>query len=257
MLGLTFGHCNAQVPVCTVMPNKSTLVPDEVLILTASCTPAATSYVWTGLGIPSVTAVPSVLTTAPSGSGVYLYTVAGLNLVGRSLVATTSISVGVATVPVTPAPSPAPLPPPTPSPTPIALAVPACSSAFIEPSNLVKADITLTGAAVNATLLSGKIFAWKFVPTVGLNVARLEMTSDNYIDGKDVSISSCPGDFAAALPNECMSRLMGSTMLMFDTDATLAQQRCHLVAGSRYYVNVRMSYASTGSIITVKAREFR
>lgn len=259
-LGLAFGHCHAQIPVCTVTPNKAALVPDEVLILTASCAPVATSYAWTGPGIPSVTAVPSVLTTAPSLSGTYVYTVAGVNATGQSLVATTSVAVGATTVPAPPTPpppSPSPSPSPAPSPAPSVSALPPCSATYVEPTNLAKADIALTGAAVNGTLVSGKIYAWKFVPTLGLKVARVEMTSDNYIDGKDVVVSACPGDFAGTLPNECTSRLMGATMLMLDVDSTFAQQRCHLIAGSPYYVNVRMSYATTGSIITVKAREFR
>ena len=101
--GLACTQCYAQVPVCTVTPNKATLAPNEILILTASCAPAATSFVWTGLGIPSMTAVPSVLATAPL-TGSYVYTVTGVNASGQSQVSSTTITVGGAAVVTPPSP---------------------------------------------------------------------------------------------------------------------------------------------------------
>ena len=259
-IGIIVGHAHAQTPVCTVTPNKTTLAPNEVLILTAACVPVASSYVWTGPGIPSTTAVPSVLTTAPSLAGAYLFTVAGVN--GSGTGPTVSTSVTVPSTPTPPAPPPpAPPPPgstpPPPAPAPSAFVAPTCPNAYVEPARLTTALIDLVATPVSATLLNRSIFAWRFTPTAALKVARIEMTSDNYIDGKDMAISARAGDFAATLPNECVSPQMGSSMLMLDVDSTFAQQRCHLVAGGTYYINVRMSYPTVGSIVTLKAREYR
>lgn len=255
-LGVLASKANAQVPTCTLTPSSTNVTASEVVIFKATCAPAATSYLWTGPGIPSSTSVPSVLTTAPSVAGAYLFTVKGVNAAGSGMLASATMTVGTSAPPPPPPPPNPPVPAPPAPPTGSVLPA-ACPTSYQEPTKLTKSTVDQVGTPVTATLLNGAVFAWMFSPRVGLKVARVEMTSDNYIDGKDVSISPCAGDFATTLPKECSSPLTGSTMFMVDVDNTVTQQRCHLVAGAKYYVNVRMSSTNTGSIVTVKAQEFR
>jgi hypothetical protein len=244
-------------PICTIAPNTARPAPGAAVILTASCVPAATSYLWTGEGIPTATSVPSVLTAAPSTGGSFTYTVKGIDASGASAVASTTITVTapvVVTPPVTPV---VPVIPPTT--TPVDVALPSiCPVSYVEPANIQRVDLVLNGGESAAVpLTGGAMVSYRFTPSSGLRVGRVEMKSDNYIDGKDVAISPCRGDFARTLPNECVSYLMGSAMLMFDADSAKAQRRCHVAPGATYFVNVRMSYPTTGSIVTVSAREYR
>jgi hypothetical protein len=88
------------VPVCTLTSYSSTFTPGDEVLLTANCTPAATSWVWTGGGCsgkntPTCSDYPKVATT---------YTVIAKNDIG----ADSQRSVTVTPSGTTPTPTPTP-----------------------------------------------------------------------------------------------------------------------------------------------------
>ena len=241
----------AQVPICMLNGPTASVAANSVFTLTATCTPTASAYTWTGPGIPSATAVASVLGTAPSAAGTYVFSVLGKNASGPGLIASSTLIVATSgSPPVTP------VAPVVPAPRPQAGSIgllASCSPNYTQPTNLNVAAMTLDSTVFGATFTGTEIFAWSFVAPEAMKLARVEMTSDNYIDGKDFSVSACPGDFATTLPNECVSRLMGSSMLMIDAGGN--QQRCHLSAGSTYFVNVQMSYPAP-SVVRIRGQAY-
>ena len=241
----------AQVPTCALRGPTASVAANSVFTLTAACTPVASAYTWTGPGIPSATAVASVLGTTPSAAGTYAFSVLGKNVLGTGPIASFTLIVATSgSPPVTP------IAPVVPAPRPQAGSISllaSCSPNYTQPTNLSVAVMTLDSTVFGATFTGTEIFAWSFVAPEAMKLARVEMTSDNYIDGKDISVSACPGDFATTLPNECVSRLMGSSMLMIDAGGN--QQRCHLSAGNTYFVNVRMSYPAP-SVVRIRGQAY-
>ena len=81
------------VPVCTVSPSASTVTPGSSATLTASCSPVATSYVWTGGTCSAGTNASCTVTPSTTAT----YTVAGVNAGGTGSAA--SVTVTIAAVP--------------------------------------------------------------------------------------------------------------------------------------------------------------
>jgi hypothetical protein len=259
VLSLACASVLAQAPVCTLASNLATVASGDVFILTASCSPAATQYSWTGIGAPAQTSVPSILIVAdnPTGSRVYRVVGAANGISGAAAEAT--VVVGSTTSPTPPTNPTNPQIPSTPIATPVALLPSACPATYATPAGLVVSNFSV-GSPGRVQLSQSSRQAFRFVAPQSMNVGRVEMLSDNYSDGKDFSISSCPGDFSKTLPTACVSRVMGSTMLMFALDsptpsAEMTRERCLLKAGATYYFNVRMSNQGV-SLVTINARQF-
>lgn len=79
----------AAVPVCTVSASASSITAGSSATLTASCSPAATSYVWTG-GTCSTSTLASC-TVTPTAT--VTYTVAGANAGGTGSAASVTLTV--------------------------------------------------------------------------------------------------------------------------------------------------------------------
>lgn len=76
-------------PICTINATPSVIVSGETSTLTASCTPAATSYVWTGGSCAGSTL--ATCTVAPSANTTY--TLAGSNAGGTGAAASAIVTV--------------------------------------------------------------------------------------------------------------------------------------------------------------------
>ena len=78
-------------PVCTLAAAPAAISPGGLATLTATCSPAATSYIWTNTGFSAATSggsvAPAVTTT---------YSVRGVNTAGAGNAASVTISVGAA-----------------------------------------------------------------------------------------------------------------------------------------------------------------
>ena len=81
-------------PTCTLAASPSTINSGSFSTLTASCSPAATSYAWSGAGTVNFTSggtvAPTVTTT---------YTVRGTNIDGPGNIASATVSIAVVTPP--------------------------------------------------------------------------------------------------------------------------------------------------------------
>jgi hypothetical protein len=249
---------SAQAPICTLAANRTSVIAGDIFILTATCAPVPTAFIWTGPGAPARTSVPSILITAPSEAGPLIYSLVATRETSSSVPVEFRMPIGVSTPPPPPIP-PRPVPPPiTPSPS-VGLAV-SCPVDYKAPANLQTVSTLINDSRTSFVLAPGQVVAARFTAPSNYKVARVEMLSDNYIDGKDFSISSCPGEFSETLPSACVSRVMGSTMLMFASDtpapaAELSRERCHLRSGNTYFFNTRMSNQG-GSSVTIHAERF-
>jgi hypothetical protein len=83
-------------PVCTLMASPTSISPGMSSTLTASCTPAATSYLWSNTGFGSAA---SSGTVAPAATTIY--SVAGSNAAGSGSAASAAVIVGTAVASVT------------------------------------------------------------------------------------------------------------------------------------------------------------
>ena len=81
-------------PTCTLTASPSTITPGSSATLTASCSPAATSYLWVGGNCSSTSATCTVTPSATT-----IYTVAGVNSAGSGYVASANVNVAPAAVP--------------------------------------------------------------------------------------------------------------------------------------------------------------
>jgi hypothetical protein len=90
-------------PQCTLSASPSTISAGATSILTASCSPVATSYVWTGAGTENFTSGGSVTPTVST-----TYTVIGTNGNGSGNTASRTVSIAVVTPPPPTGSGPAP-----------------------------------------------------------------------------------------------------------------------------------------------------
>ncbi len=84
----------AVVPSCTLSTSPATISPGASSILTAICTPAATSYIWTGPGMSGFSATSARGTVNPTGTTPY--SVTGINSVGTGNTVTKIVTVSIA-----------------------------------------------------------------------------------------------------------------------------------------------------------------
>jgi len=92
-----------QTPTCTLSASPTTVNAGSASTLTASCSPAATSYEWTGADTGSFTSGGTVTPTATT-----TYTVRGTNIHGAGNIASRTVSIAVVTPPPTSGSGPAP-----------------------------------------------------------------------------------------------------------------------------------------------------
>lgn len=93
---------SVSVPTCTLTPASSSIAPNDSSTLTANCTPAATSYIWTGGNCAGIAANTCAATLA---GGSQAYTVQGSNVAGVGNTASATVTVAAPTCTVTPASS--------------------------------------------------------------------------------------------------------------------------------------------------------
>ncbi len=79
------------VPSCTLTASPATINPGASSTLTASCTPAATSYIWTGPGMSGFFTASARGTVSPTGTTPY--SVTGVNNVGTGNTDTKTVTV--------------------------------------------------------------------------------------------------------------------------------------------------------------------
>ena len=85
----------APSPACTLTATPASIEPGGTSVLTASCSPAATSYVWSAnTGFGSTVAVGTVAPTVTS-----TYTVSGVNGAGTGAAASATVTVTAASAP--------------------------------------------------------------------------------------------------------------------------------------------------------------
>jgi len=78
-------------PACTLTATPASISPGDTSTLTANCSPAATSYVWTGGTCAGTRAASCVVTPSASTT----YTVAGINSAGAGAAASATVTVTV------------------------------------------------------------------------------------------------------------------------------------------------------------------
>ncbi len=88
----------AVAPSCTLTASPATISPGAASTLTASCSPAATSYIWTGPGMNGLSTVSARGIVSPSDTT--HYSVTGINSAGTGNTDTKIVTVS-ATVPKT------------------------------------------------------------------------------------------------------------------------------------------------------------
>ena len=136
-------------PTCTLVASPSTINAGSISTLTASCSPAATSYAWTGAGTTNFTAGGSVTPTATT-----TYTVTGTNGGGAGNTASAIVSIQVIAPPSTPSPQSG-----------STLTMAEWVASFMELNNIPPARWTLLGAyAYCKTLYQAKPFAYQLPP---------------------------------------------------------------------------------------------
>ncbi|MEQ1835215.1 MAG: hypothetical protein ABL862_02015 [Candidatus Nitrotoga sp.] len=83
-------------PTCSLVASSSTINAGSSTVLTASCSPAATSYAWTGAGTSNFTSGGNVTPTATT-----TYTVIGTNGDGQGNIASATVTVATTQPPPT------------------------------------------------------------------------------------------------------------------------------------------------------------
>lgn len=87
---------DAPKPVCTVNASPASIAAGSASTLTASCTPSATSYTWTGGTCAGKTTSQCVATPSVNTS----YSVAGVNAAGSGVAASATVNIALAGSPV-------------------------------------------------------------------------------------------------------------------------------------------------------------
>lgn len=94
---------SAPTPNCTLTANPATIDMGGTSTLTASCSPAAASYAWTGVGCTAETA--NTCNVTPTAAGITTYTVIGSNTAGAGNSASATVTVAQPSCTLTAAPS--------------------------------------------------------------------------------------------------------------------------------------------------------
>lgn len=91
-----------QAPACQLVANPAVVDMGMSSQLTATCTPAASSYSWSD---PACETTQAVCTATPQTTGVHTYTVSGTNATGTGALAQTTVTVAVPICTLTPSPA--------------------------------------------------------------------------------------------------------------------------------------------------------
>lgn len=209
------------VPSCMLSASPSTINSGGASTLTATCSPVATSYKWTGTGTEVFTGSTSAGNVSPTSTTTY--TVTGTNGSGFGNTAQNTVTVGSA------------------SSTPIPGNVPA---------NCKIVDVTWAagfkyGVTPWQNLPSGQMVAFRM--TVPAN-KRISQAGTGYADVPELlSISTGACDFSAVLAkNNCMAG-GDNDPSMWNGPGTVAGAYCNTPAGSVIYYNVKHATSPDGA----------
>jgi hypothetical protein len=90
---------------------------------------------------------------------------------------------------------------------------------------------------------TGKISVFPFISSAGFSTKTTTADNNGSNARKDVSISTCAGDFSTSLPAACLSTLRyAATVTMSTTDTTGSY--CKIDVNKQYYVNIKGSTPS-------------
>jgi C1A family cysteine protease len=95
LASVTVAVATVPAPSCTLAASEKSVVPGTAVKLTATCTPAATSYVWGHTGFASSAAAGTVTPSATN-----TYTVSGVNATGTGSAASATVTVVIPPAPV-------------------------------------------------------------------------------------------------------------------------------------------------------------
>lgn len=201
-------------PVCTLTASPTTISPGGSSVLTASCSPAATSYVWTGSGF-TTTASGGNVTPATNTT----YTVTGSNTAGPGNTASATVAVSVTT------------PPPG------------------VPPNCTVVDVTWApgfkyGVTPWQYLPSGKMLAFRMtVPAT----KKISMAGTAYADVPELlSVSTNACDFSAGLVKDSCMGSGNNNPALYNGPPTVAGAYCKTPVGSVIYYNVKHAASPDG-----------
>ncbi len=202
-----------QVPHCSLTSSLPSLTKGASANLMASCSPAATSYVWTNAGI----ATTNLSTVVVSPGATTTYAVVGVNAAGSGNAATLTLSVS----------------PPTPAPS--------------IPNNCRIVDVTWKSGL---DMRPNSATPVQYLPDDQMVAFRMKVPANlspsaagtNYSEGasKDMSISTSACDFSPALlTNRCMNK--GEPDARVNYNAGEKQRYSCLVppAGTIIYFNIK------------------
>ena len=225
-------------PACSVSA-PATAVTGTPITIEAICNPAATSYNWTATSgaTPSGKSYPMTFTTA----GDYSYTVQGINTAGTGEVSaskkiTVTLSGGGGG------------------------GVSACRDGYVVPAGTNILEIGAidyyakvnfdsvfdsAGSTFSSVVGSTEIKALKFDTSFVWGFVSLLQGTQGGSGYKDISISTCPGDFDASLGVACLRQVVSSTNLYYSTDGL--NKGCKIPVGTPIYLNVRATPGKSGS----------
>jgi len=245
---LNFTNCTLNTgapttaPVCTLANVAATTgVPATI---TASCIPAATTYVWAGSVAPSggfPTNSGSIQVTFPT-AGTYQYAVQGTNAIGTGNTASANVTVT------------------DPGQGGNCASFPAAASTTVW-ATTGQQNTTVTFVAEGYATFKLPLFtsASSALGTIGLrafsavNYIVPGKTSDGNTLRTTFAVSTCPGDFtSSAIPAKCTATGTPENQaiqLLFKPYATTTGY-CTLVPGTQYYLNVKYLNCAAGTNCT-------
>jgi hypothetical protein len=201
-------------PSCTVTVSPASIGAGSSSSITAACTPAATSWLWSVTAGGPAMSGPSASLVFPT-PGTYVYTVTPSNAAGSGAPAAGSVIVTGG-------------PPTTGDCTPIST-----SGAFA--ANGVKLISIDRGAKVSYAL---PVYG---TPGKTLEILSIQSTASQSDLTSEFSVSTCPGDFDR-VPAECKTWgtvNQSGTQLYASTNGFPLAGTCTVITGQQYYINVR------------------
>lgn len=205
-------------PVCSVSTSPGTITAGGTSTVSASCNPAATSYVWTTSSLaPAISGSSQQLTFATAGT--YTYQVAGTNTIGQgalSAAGTVQVNAAIAAAPGS-------------------CTTTAVNGQFVGKVMQVYPVISRGGSAS---------YAMEVYSAPGANITLSTAPGGTNAVGNlwtELALSTCPGDFN--VPAECRVNGIADAMQMsLSATAAAVPGQCVVVVGQQYYINVRNVY---------------
>jgi hypothetical protein len=225
----------AAAPACTASASSSTVTVGGTAVISATNCPTATSWAWN----PDIGNVQSK-SVGFDTEGLFTYTVIGSNL-SAGAGAPSSVTITVKPVGDTGGAS-------------------ACATGYVAPTGTRILDIGTidyyankdfdsvfdsAGSTFSSVVGDNEIRALKFTDTNSawgfVSLAQGTMGGSGY---KDISISTCPGNFDASLGIACLRENVTSTNMYYSTNGS---KGCQIPLGMPIYLNVRATPGKSGS----------